>query len=70
MAFIGGRTNRKISAKKPEVYLEDIVKERGEEALKAQFVPTDRELWKLENYRDFLKARREMLIERINEFMA
>ena len=69
MAFIGGRTNRKISSRKPEIYLEKIVKERGEEALKSQFIPMDRKLWKLENYRYFLIARRELLIEEINKFL-
>lgn len=68
MAFIGGRTNRKISAKEPSVYLEEIVRERGEEALKAQFVPLDRELWKVTRYRDFLAARRRLLIDAINAF--
>lgn len=69
MAFIGGRTNRRISAKNPEEYLAEIVDKMGEEALISQFVPLDRSLWKIENYRDFLIARRELLINRINEFL-
>lgn len=69
MAFIGGRTNRRISASNPAEYLEKIVAERGEEALTSQFVPIDRNLWKVENYRQFLEARRELLICRINEFL-
>ncbi len=69
MAFIGGRTNRKISAKDPSQYLEEIVKERGEEALKAQFVPLDRQLWQVSRYRDFLSARRKLLIAAINGFL-
>jgi hypothetical protein len=68
MAFISGRTNRTISAKEPRVYLEDIVRERGEDALKAQFVPLDRSLWTIDRYREFLDARRELLIEAINKF--
>lgn len=69
MAFIGGRTNRRISAKNPVEYLEAIVKERGEEALKAQFVPLDRDLWKIENYRKFLEVRRKLLVDHINLFL-
>lgn len=69
MAFIGGRTNRKISSKSPEEYLKDIIEKRGEEALKSQFVPTDPKLWKIENYREFLKFRRTALISEINKFM-
>ena len=69
MAFIGGRTNRRISASNPAEYLEKIVAERGEEALTSQFVPLDRNLWKIENYKQFLEARRELLVNRINEFL-
>lgn len=69
MAFIGGRTNRRISASNPQEYLEKIVAEQGEEALSSQFVPLDRNLWKVENYRQFLEARRGLLIQEINKFM-
>lgn len=68
MAFIGGRTNRRISAKNPAEYLEEIVASRGEETLKDQFVPLNRDLWKIEKYRDFLEARRTLLAEGINLF--
>lgn len=69
MAFLGGKTNRRISASKPEEYLEKIVAENGEEFLISQFVPLDRNLWKIENYKLFLEARRELLINRINVFL-
>jgi len=69
MAFIAGRTNRKISAKNPVEYLEGIVASQGEETLKAQFVPMDRELWKIENYRAFLEARRQLIAEAINKIL-
>jgi hypothetical protein len=70
MAFLGGKTNRRIAAKNPAEYLAGIVKERGEQALSSQFVPLDRELWKIENYRQFLSARRELLADAINKFVA
>jgi hypothetical protein len=70
MAFIVARTNKRISAKSPEEYLEEIVNARGEEALTSQFVPLDRDLWKVENYRKFLEARRQLLIQEINKFLA
>ena len=68
MAFISGRTNRRISASKPSVYLKEVVAKDGEECLTSQFVPLDPELWKIENYHAFLEARRNLLINRINEF--
>lgn len=69
MAFITGQTNRRISNKEPEVYLPDIVENQGVEALQSQLVPFKPELLKLENYREFLRLRREALAQRMNEFV-
>lgn len=70
MAFIGGKTNREITNKKPIDYLEkEIVAKRGKDALTTQLVPTDRYLWEIENYRDFLSDRRKRIAEAINDFM-
>ncbi len=70
MAFIGGKTNRHILNKKPVEYLEEeIVEKRGEEALTSQLVTTDRGLWEIEKYRDFLADRREKIADEINNFM-
>jgi len=69
MAFITGQTNRRISNKLPSVYLRDIVKQQGQQALDAQFVPDDAALLELDNYREFLRVRREALAKRMNEFI-
>ena len=69
MAFITGETNRRISNKNPELYLEEIVSKQGEKALSAQCVPLNRDLWKLERYRDFLDARRTAIAAQMNEFI-
>jgi hypothetical protein len=69
MAFIGGRTNRRIAAKNPAEYLATVAKEQGDDALKKQFIPMDRELWKVENFRRFLDARRQILVTEINRFL-
>jgi hypothetical protein len=69
IAFIGGKTNRRILAKKPKDYLAEIVEKRGEEALASQFVPLDRKLWEVENYLGFINARRSLLIGAINKFL-
>jgi hypothetical protein len=66
MAFISGGANRRISNKEPRIYFPDIVKERGKEALINQCIPTDSELHKIENYKKFLEARRDLLTERMN----
>ena len=70
MAFITGQTNRRISNKEPSVHLADIVKEQGQQALDAQLVPSDPALLQIDNYREFLRIRREALAQRMNEFIA
>jgi hypothetical protein len=69
MAFITGQTNRRISNKDAVGYLADIVTKQGEAALTSQCVPTDRALWSVDRYRDFLQYRRERLASRMNEFI-
>lgn len=60
--------NRTKSAKQPDVYLKE-VKENFPNSLKLQCIPENEELWKLENYESFLEARRELLAEKLNEYL-
>ena len=69
MAFVAGRTNRKIRNKEPVEYLSDIIAERGEQALTDQIVPLDQRLHKIENYREFLEVRRRELASAVNAFL-
>lgn len=70
MAFIGGKANRRITNRPPIQYLEeDVVANRGEEALTSHLIPLDKKLWELSNYRDFLVFRRKAIAEAINNFM-
>ena len=70
LAFIGGGTNRSISAKLPKDYLPTIVQKQGEVALESQCVPSDRSLHELDRYRDFLAIRREGLTAAVNAFVS
>jgi hypothetical protein len=70
MAFIAGRTNRKIGAKPPAEYLQQIIEERGEDVLRAQCIPVEPRLWEVENYLEFLEARRELLADAMNNFLS
>lgn len=45
------------------------VEERFPDALIRQSIPMDRELWKLENYKRFLEARRQQLASELNAFL-
>lgn len=66
--FITQDANLQISASEPSKYLEEIeAKYPG--AVESHWMPTDRELWKVENYRDFLAVRRELLAKAANEFL-
>lgn len=69
MAFITGQTNRRISNKEAKSYLADIVQKQGMQALTSQCVPEDPALWEVDRYRNFLSARRDALVERMNAFI-
>jgi hypothetical protein len=70
MAFISGRVNRNLSNLLPKDYFPDIIAERGEQALTAQLIPTDENMWELSAYRDFLDKRRALLAEAVNQLLA
>ena len=69
MAFIGGKANRSITNKEPKDYMEKIAQEQKEEALTSQLIPTDRGMWEISMYREFLSFRRQAIAEEINNFM-
>lgn len=60
--------NRTKSNKLAEVYLKD-VKSKFPNSLTLQCIPENEELWKIENYKEFLKERRVLLSERLNHFL-
>ena len=67
-AFLTGETNLSIGNRVPEEYLAE-VEERFPGALSSQFIPADPQLWKLDRYRDFLSARRELIAAGLNSFL-
>lgn len=67
--FLTKETNLRISDRLPEEYFPEIeAKHPG--ALASQWIPMDRELWKIENYSAFLDARKELLAAEANRRMA
>ena len=58
-------TNLWISDRRPEEYFPE-VEDRSPGALASQWIPEDPHLWKLENYLDFLAARRTLLAKEAN----
>jgi hypothetical protein len=60
--------NMDIFNKPPKEYLE-IVEENNPGNLKKFMIPTDRNLWRIENYEQFLAKRRKLIAEDVNSFM-
>jgi hypothetical protein len=61
-------TNLEISDRLPEEYF-PVFEERHPGGLTSQWIPNDPELWKIENFRDFLEARKVLLADELNRRM-
>ncbi|MCE9552033.1 MAG: DUF262 domain-containing protein [Planctomycetes bacterium] len=69
LAFIGGKTNRQISATPPGGYFPGLI-EKNPGAFPAQCIPTKGELLSVDSYKAFLAQRRQEVCDRLNEFLA
>lgn len=67
--FLTQDTNLVISNTYPEEYFPHIMR-AFPGALESQWVPMDKELWKVENYLEFLEVRQELLAHAANEFLS
>jgi hypothetical protein len=67
--FLTQETNLAIGKRAPEAYLAE-VETRHPGALASQWIPTDPDLWKPARYLDFLAARRQLLADAANAFLA
>jgi len=67
--FLTKDTNLAISDRRPEEYFPK-VEAAHPGVLRSQWIPEDPHLWKVENYRDFLEARKELLAEATNACLA
>jgi hypothetical protein len=66
--FLTKETNLLVSDRDPAQYLEEFAG-RHPGVVESHWIPMDRELWQIGNYREFLKARRELLAKAANEFL-
>ena len=69
MTFVSMATNRGIRDDLPENYLLEIIENAGKEFLRDHCIPTDKSLWKLKNYEKFLEERRELIAQKMNDFI-
>jgi len=66
--FLTKDTNLGISDRLPEQYFPEIEKKHPG-ALASQWIPMDQELWKIENFSNFLEARKALLADEMNRRM-
>jgi hypothetical protein len=69
LAFIGGKTNRRISDKPPALYFPEILQGSGATSFEAQGIPSQASLLELAGYKSFLSERRKTIAARLNEFL-
>jgi hypothetical protein len=68
LTFLTRDTNAVVTDRDPAEYFEE-VRRRHPGALESHWIPNDRELWKVENYPQFLETRRELLADAANHFL-
>ncbi|WOD39898.1 DUF262 domain-containing protein [Nodosilinea sp. E11] len=66
--FLTKETNLKVSNRDPWEYFAHY-EEKHPGTIASHWIPMDRELWKYENYREFLAARRTLLAKAANDFL-
>ena len=73
LAFISARTNKWINKRPPSEYIPALIAESSDSyvtgELRKQCIPTDPELWAVDRYEEFLLRRRELISQRLAEFL-
>ena len=67
-AILTSTENKSKSGKYADIYLSEVTK-LFPNSLQLQCIPEDENLWKVENYNEFLQARRNLLTENLNDFL-
>ena len=70
IALVSEKLNRKISAMPPEKYFVDTNLVADTKRIYSQFVPKNKELWKVKNYKKFLDERGKLILKKLNEFVS
>ncbi|WP_309493710.1 GmrSD restriction endonuclease domain-containing protein [Candidatus Hecatella orcuttiae] len=66
ITFINPGTNKRLRYQ-PYTYIQKYGIDKSE--LQKQLIPLDENLWKLQNYKDFIEKRSELIAEEINKFL-
>ncbi len=67
ITFLSSLSNKTLRDKEPSEYLSKLY-DQDPALLREHCIPLDPELWKRENYEEFLKERRKIMLERWREF--
>jgi hypothetical protein len=67
-AFLTMETNREVTDRFPEEYI-PYYEERHPGTIRSHWIPDDPDLWRIDRYRDFLTARRELLAKAANDVL-
>lgn len=70
LSFIAGKTNRQISDRAPAEYLPGYLDKVGSAPFDAQCIPLDSDLLGVDAYKEFLKARRAAVAQRLNAYLS
>ena len=70
IALVSRRMNRKIGARSPEDYFTDQTLIPDISRVYSQFVPRDKKLLKVKNYKKFLDERGKLIMGELNKFVS
>ena len=66
--FLTQECNLEVSNRNPAEYIPEFIRKQPG-AIESHWIPMDPDLWKIENYREFLEARRELLAKAANQLL-
>ena len=66
--FLTQECNLEVSNRNPAEYIPEFIQKQPG-AIESHWIPMDPDLWKIENYREFLEARRELLAKAANQLL-
>lgn len=66
MVFLAAPVSRSAANRSPALYLPEIEEQR----LRAQYIPLERDLWEPERFEQFVRERRKMLAQAINQLLS
>ena len=67
--WVEKRANVLIKNEDPAIYLPEVLEKKGEENFRKHCIPTDKRLWNIDKYPEFIAERRKLLTDMINSYL-